>query len=508
MEAGGSVSKLRKLVNDGKVSSAAFFRAFLAGMGDLKAQAATTTSTVGENFTRLANSMTVLIGSLDKVVGASVGAGSGLGALSQAIDGLAADEDKLRTMVELAERLAGAWAGAKIGRLAGGWGALAGGTIGAFAPELLELAKAEDALVSLNREADQLRSAIESMKASPMSDDPLINAEQLRASEAALAAVNGKIAETVRLRAMLGFRSAGSTTTTTANPAASVSITDHPTTTGAGKGATKDPEVKRIRRVTEELHFEAEQISRTAAEQEVFQNLQRAGVDLSSSEGQAIAGATAALQAKRTALERSSAAMTAVSDAGKDFLRGFVDDVREGEKATVALGNAVNRLADRLLDMAVNGLVERAIGGLFGTIGRGPVSAVGATLFHRGGVVGAGGQRRSVPAIAFAGAPRFHAGLTSQEFTSVLKRGEHVLTEEMAGRTASTMAGLSHMAEEGGSSGGGGGPLEIFINVSGARGNAEVEEMVRQGVQQGMREMDRALPGRIKKFNTSPRRRD
>ena len=135
-DAGGSVSKLRAIVVDGKLSNAAFFRAFLAGMSDLEAKAASAAPTIAQNFTRLNNSLTVLVGGLDSVAGAGTAAGSGLANLAGGIEALASNEDRLRTVVELAERLLAAYVGLRVGSLAGPWGALFGTAVGAASPEI------------------------------------------------------------------------------------------------------------------------------------------------------------------------------------------------------------------------------------------------------------------------------------------------------------------------------------------------------------------------------------
>lgn len=99
-EAGGSVAKLRALVIDGKVSSEAFFRAFLAGMGGLEQQAARTQGTVGQATNRMENSFTRLIGEIDKAGKVSSNLASVMGsvasALDAAADGAGAFVDKLQ----------------------------------------------------------------------------------------------------------------------------------------------------------------------------------------------------------------------------------------------------------------------------------------------------------------------------------------------------------------------------------------------------------------------------
>ncbi|MEQ9145241.1 MAG: phage tail tape measure C-terminal domain-containing protein [Parvibaculaceae bacterium] len=76
------------------------------------------------------------------------------------------------------------------------------------------------------------------------------------------------------------------------------------------------------------------------------------------------------------------------------------------------------------------------LGGLFGG-----ASGLFAGIFHQGGVAGGPAQQRLVPALAFAGAPRFHgggfaglhpggglAGLRADEVPAILQRGEMVLS--------------------------------------------------------------------------------
>ena len=70
-EAGGSVSTLRTLVTDGKVSSAAFFQAFQVGSEELRAQASSSQATVGQAFVRIGNSLLTVVGEFDRASGAS-----------------------------------------------------------------------------------------------------------------------------------------------------------------------------------------------------------------------------------------------------------------------------------------------------------------------------------------------------------------------------------------------------------------------------------------------------
>ncbi len=69
---------------------------------------------------------------------------------------------------------------------------------------------------------------------------------------------------------------------------------------------------------------------------------------------------------------------------------------------------------------------------ILGPIADALFGGIGASVLHGGGMVGATGPSRMVPALAFANAPRFHGGvnlgLASDELPAILQRGERVLS--------------------------------------------------------------------------------
>lgn len=96
------------------------------------------------------------------------------------------------------------------------------------------------------------------------------------------------------------------------------------------------------------------------------------------------------------------------------------------------------------------GPLAGALGGL--TAGLGGGSSIFASVLHAGGMVGTGGTGRSVPAAAFAHAPRVHsggwAGLRSDEVPAILQRGERVLSRrEVANGSGVTINIQSRDAE-------------------------------------------------------------
>ncbi|WP_292958226.1 phage tail tape measure C-terminal domain-containing protein, partial [Paracoccus sp. UBA889] len=77
------------------------------------------------------------------------------------------------------------------------------------------------------------------------------------------------------------------------------------------------------------------------------------------------------------------------------------------------------------------GPIANALSGALGGAG-----GIFASIMHTGGIVGAGSPSRTVPALAFAGAPRMHSGgmvgLRHDEVPAILQRGERVLSRREA----------------------------------------------------------------------------
>jgi len=87
-------------------------------------------------------------------------------------------------------------------------------------------------------------------------------------------------------------------------------------------------------------------------------------------------------------------------------------------------------LATLAFKRAVLGPIANALSGVFGG------GDIFGSVLHAGGMVGSGGTSRRVPALAFAAAPRMHAGgwagLKPDEVPAILQRGERVLSRRQA----------------------------------------------------------------------------
>ena len=172
--------------------------------------------------------------------------------------------------------------------------------------------------------------------------------------------------------------------------------------------------------------------------------------------------------------------------------RAFVKTGKLDFKGLVA--SILEDLAVLQFRNAVLGPIADALSSAFGRWGGGNVTAA---VSHAGGMVGLSGHSRQVPAQAFAGAPRLHsggwAGLRPDEVPTILQRGERV---------------LSRRDVAAGTQGAGPQRLEISVNVAGARGNREIEEMVNAGVSGALQHYDRLIaPRTLARVAQDPRRR-
>ncbi|WP_046869356.1 phage tail length tape measure family protein [Microvirga massiliensis] len=141
-------------------------------------------------------------------------------------------------------------------------------------------------------------------------------------------------------------------------------------------------------------------------------------------------------------LKNAQAALEELGSIGKDALKGFISDLRAGKSGAEALENALNRVVDKLLDLAMddlfNSFTKKGGGGFFSSLLSGLTggSGLGMTpgaggLYHDGGMVGIHGKMRYVHPAYFENAPRLHSGtLAADERAAILQTGEVVLSRD------------------------------------------------------------------------------
>ena len=197
-----------------------------------------------------------------------------------------------------------------------------------------------------------------------------------------------------------------------------------------------------------------------------------------------IAGVDSGKDALGEFAEFGAQAARNMQSAFADFL---FDPFKEGLAGMLdAFGQTIRRMiaeavSAQILRSLFSGLAAGGGGGVFATLA--------ANVRHGGGLAGMGGFR-TVPALAFAGAPRFHTGgIAGGEVPAILRKGEGVFTPEQ-------MRALG---------GGGGTDVQVHnygptdgVQVSrrrGPSGREQVDVVVRESVsrQLGNGSLDRAL---------------
>jgi tape measure domain-containing protein len=87
-QAGGDIGKLRKIMEDGRLTSRLFFDAFLAGTPKLRQTVAGSVPTIAASMTVLDNSLTNLVGRFDAATGASKNFAENTKSIAGVLDGL------------------------------------------------------------------------------------------------------------------------------------------------------------------------------------------------------------------------------------------------------------------------------------------------------------------------------------------------------------------------------------------------------------------------------------
>ncbi len=390
-EAGGSVSKLRALVLEGKVSSEAFFAAFLAGMPMLAAQSAKAEGTVSASMNRVGNAFVALVGHLDQTYDASKNAASGLDAVAAVIEGLPGYIDAAVAGLQSLDAWLASVGNSDVWRRVGEF-------LGVdYSDEGLRRAGLQAArpstLPKVNR--DGSANSTRFVDAFAIPTDPAL--------AAALAKRQGVNPVSLRNFRVEGDKKGGS----------------------AGKKSKRDEferELQAIRSRTESLEIEADTIGRSTFEtakykatQDLLNAARDAGVKIGEKERAtidevALAYANAAVRVED--LETSYAqAQEAAQAFGQLAYDALGDLVIEGNSFEDVLNNLAKSLARMALQAALLG--EGPLASLFGGAGGGLFKAIGGAF--------------KIPGFASGGYVRGPGTPTSDSIPARLSRGEFVV---------------------------------------------------------------------------------
>lgn len=441
-EAGGSVARLRQLVVDGKVSSEAFFRAFEAGSVILEQKVAGATLTTEQGLTNVKTAMIDAAREFSKGSLAADSLGEAFDMMAQKINSLNFEEfgKEVRALIDLLGQLQTAigWVrnmGANFGSATGldrlGEVITGGKVQRELGPVTITSTRA------LQRRIDEaFGQTVES--AGNLTVDALKNwADRNGLSSPAAGGKTGRLPASGAL--------------------SPVSLDDFGAPAGKGKGGGRggkrqnelEREIQQIKERTAAIQAETAAmmglnpliedygytLEKARAKQDLLTAAKRAGIAITPEleaniDKLAESYAQASVEAEKLAESQDRARQRAeeLRDLGKDVMSGFIQDLRAGKSASEALANALQKVADKLLNIALDNLFSGGFGkgGLLGGV-------LIPGILHKGGVAGRDGygHGRAVSPSVFAGAKRYHrggiAGLQPGEVPAILQRGEVVL---------------------------------------------------------------------------------
>jgi len=257
-----------------------------------------------------------------------------------------------------------------------------------------------------------------------------------------------------------------------------------PPSTGGGSGsgsrdssaAAAEREAEAVRRLIADLEYELQLVGATDLERATANALREAGASATEEQRAKIIALVAALHAEEEATRKASDAAMELRDIGRDVLGGFISDLTAGKSAADALADAISNIANRLLNSGLDALFGGGSGGGF-------LDGFFKSIKPRamGGPVMAG-----QPYIVGEKRPELFVPNTSG---TIVPR-----VPSLPSMRAQAPAAATPMQ------------VDINVNVSGARGNKEVAEMVAVGVRQGLDQFSRqALPLRVRQIQQDPR---
>jgi hypothetical protein len=195
-------------------------------------------------------------------------------------------------------------------------------------------------------------------------------------------------------------------------------------------------EAEAVAKLIEQLNHELSIVGMGDLEKAKANALRQAGAAATDQQRAEIERLVTALYEEEQATKAAADAAAELREIGRDVMGGIISDLREGKNAAEIFANALDKVADRLIDIALNSM----FGGFGGGMGRGGLlgGMIIPGILHDGGVAGRDGygHGRAVPASVFSGAPRYHqggvAGLRPGEVPAILEKGERIIPKGSA----------------------------------------------------------------------------
>lgn len=268
-------------------------------------------------------------------------------------------------------------------------------------------------------------------------------------------------------------------------------------------------ETAEIQKLTGEYDQYGLKQQRAAKEAELLQVLQNKGVTLTPQLREQVKGLAdnwyEVAEANAEAKEKQAEFNQSVEGAKSTLQDAFTGLVTGAESFGDALSNILLKLAEMEASKAFEGLWSSSSGNDW------LASGLKALGFSSGGYTGAGGKNDPAGIV--------HKGEVVWSQRDIAKAGGVGVVEAMRRNggaipgyasggvvdmpSIATPANLKTSTGSSSSST----SVSIAVDVTGAKGNTEIQEMVAQGVAQGLARYDKALPSRVQSISNSPRRR-
>ena len=428
-EAGGSVSKLRNLMLDGQISSEAFFRAFEAGAPILEDRAKAATLTLAQAQTNLSTALIDVAREFNTTTGASKNFASGIDAAARAVSSfdvsgfLQKVQEAKNSLVGFLNDLGNADIFKSLNEA---MGVTEGGLI-----VNINKTEAENEAAALEREIQLLQETISKNTSLGFDNtEALSRLDEVKAKLSEIRAVASGMPETVQSINVDGSVDTGSTNGQMGGSSSRggkrnavvkpVSIKTFAVkedgSGGKSVGRSKQPrkneyerELAQIQQRTAALQAETAAqaglnplvndygfaVEYARAKQDLLTAAQQAGVKITPEleaniDKLATAYGNAVVESEKLteSQDRIRQAADDFKNTAKDVTAGFISDLRDGKSAAEALAGALQKVGDKLLDIALNdlfGLGGSSGGGVFGGI----FKALG---FANGGFTGSGNK--------------------------------------------------------------------------------------------------------------------
>jgi GH24 family phage-related lysozyme (muramidase) len=240
-------------------------------------------------------------------------------------------------------------------------------------------------------------------------------------------------------------------------------------------------------------------VQKARIEEQLLADAKKAGLEITpqlsaqiSQLAENYAKATAAGGMLAESNQKLVATMQQSSTFGKDVLGGFISDLKAGKSATEALAGALEKVANKLLDIALNSLFDGSKPGSGGGI----LGGLFSFLFAKDGGVYSHGRMQPMKTFARGGVSRSAAifGEAGPEAAVPLPDGRRIPVDLRAPTVAPGSAGRQTVDVTVGVAADNNGNLMPFVESVSQRTAAGV---TRQGIAAYNKQLDRSLGGKI-----------